>query len=372
MSGYPLTDADLQTMQAMREQGHSVSDIARELKRPRSTIRDAVERLGYIREREQEPALYQPRKAEYKKLYKAHPHLDGRTAEMVLADIREEGERAPHEKPRVRWIPPDERHMAEFCIFDAHIGKLAWAPESGDHYDTDIAVDRVHRALDDLLYQARGYAIEKVLLPIGNDFLHYDALTGQTTAGTPQDRDSRYQKMYRAAFMLARHMVDECVKIAPVEVVIVPGNHDTVSTFTLGVALEAFYDSHPSIVVNNTPRKRKYVSYGQVLLGFAHGDKEPVNKLPSIMPVETVDLWGASRFREFHLGHFHTSKRQDAKPVQGENGVRLRYIQSLTGVDAWHAEQGYIGEPGAAEAFIWHAAKGLRANLFSHVLRDAA
>lgn len=317
-------------------------------------------------------ALYQPKKGEVKKLLKENPDLPERTLEAVLADIRKEGESRPQEKPRVRWVPEDERHMLEVCIFDAHIGKLAWAPESGDHYDTAIAVERVRRALDDLLWQARGYPIEKVILPIGNDFLHYDALSGMTTAGTPQDRDSRYQKMYREAFRLACHMVDECAKIAPVDVIVVPGNHDTVSTFTLGVALEAYYHSHPSVSFNNTPKKRKYVAYGKVLLGFAHGDKEPVNKLPSIMPVETVELWGASRFREFHLGHFHTSKRQDAKPVQGENGVRVRYIQSLTGVDAWHAEMGYVGEPGAAECFVWHKDRGLRGNFFSHVLRDAA
>lgn len=328
---------------------------------------------GDLRERPALPSYaYVPTKGQVKKLHKESPDLDVRTAEEILKDIREERASVNAPRPKLRWVPEDQRHMLELDVFDLHVGKLAWALETGENYDAGIATERAEAAVEDLLQQAQCYAVEKILLPLGNDFLHYDTLSGTTTAGTPQDRDSRYQLMYRRAFTLARRMAERCALIAPVHLLIVPGNHDTLSTFTLGVALEAYFHADPRITVENTPKPRKYVRYGVNLIGFAHGHNEPHKRLPGLMPVEVPDDWALTRYREFHVGHFHKSKVTDPVRVDGENGVRVRVLQSLTGTDAWHAAMGYVGEHAAAEAFVWSHARGLRANLISTVWRDAA
>jgi hypothetical protein len=36
-------------------------------------------------------------------------------------------------------------------------------------------------------------------------------------------------------------MIEQCARIAPVEVVIVPGNHDELTAWTIGQVLEAEY-----------------------------------------------------------------------------------------------------------------------------------
>ena len=312
-----------------------------------------------------EAQAYIPRKGAIAKLFKDHPDLDERTAEQILADIRAEREQPEIVKPRLRYAPDDERHMLEVDIFDAHVGKLAWREETGENYDSNIARDRVSAAVDDLLRMAEPYALDGILLPWGNDLLHYDSLSGQTTAGTPQDRDSRYQLMYRRAFWLGVWTIQRCAEKAPVKVIIVPGNHDAVSTFTQGVALEAYFHADPRVTVENTARPRKYHPYGSVLLGFCHGQNEPHKRLTGLMPVEVPELWSASKYREFHVGHLHKSKVTEPIKVDGENGVRVRILQSLSGTDAFHATMGYVGEPHAAEAFVWSYTRGLRANLIS-------
>lgn len=256
-----------------------------------------------------EHAKFAPKKGELKKLFKDEPDLDTRTAKHVLEDIRRESRESP--KPRLRWVPQEERHLLEIDVFDLHVGKLAWPEETGEDYNARIASERAIEAVEDLLAQAVPYPLERILLPWGNDFLHYDTLSGLTTAGTPQDRDSRYQLMFRRASALSRQIVRRCAEIAPVDVLVMPGNHDSVSSFTLGMVLEAAFEADPRVSVDVSPRPRKYREYGVNLLGFAHGHEEPHKRYPMLMPVEEPEAWSHTKFREFHVGHFHKSKVTD-------------------------------------------------------------
>lgn len=324
---------------------------------------------------EAQSALYKPKSGELKRLMKQEetPENLRDLAKQLCQDIKEAAAEREKPKPKVKWAPESSRHMLEICVMDAHIGKLAWSEETGENYDIKIATERVLTAVDDLLEQSRLFStVTKIVLPWGNDFFHYDTLTGTTTAGTPQDRDSRYQKMFRCGRALASEVVQKCAAIAPVELVVVPGNHDELSAFHLGEVLAAEFKDDARVDVRNELTPRKYVHYGKTLLGYCHGHAEPHAKLPGIMALEEPDLWAASRYREWHLGHLHTSKRTDSKPVESTNGVRVRVLQSLTGLDNWHAKMGYVGEPGGCEAFVWNHERGLRANLFHHLGQRAA
>ena len=319
-----------------------------------------------------EVRAYIPRKGEVRKLRKDHPDLDVRTAEAVLADIRAERSSPPRAKPRIKWVPEDQRHLLEVDLFDLHMGKLAWGEETGENYDTRIATDRAHAAVDDLLAQASPYPVERILLPWGNDLLQYDNLIGTTTAGTPQDRDSRYQLMYRRTFHLSRLVVERCAEVAPVHVMIVPGNHDEQSAFTMGVAIEAYFHADPRVTVDNSPKPFKHYRYGSTLLGFNHGKDMPAKRLAQMLPVLAREEWGHVHTAEVHCGHWHKSKVVDPISVDGESGVRVRFLRSLSGTDSYHARHGFMGEQAGAEAYVWNHARGLRANFVSTALRQAA
>jgi len=284
-------------------------------------------------------------------------------ARDVKVDATRRAKLAPVQLPRASF---DEPHTLEVVLTDVHIGKLAWAEETGSDYDSRIAERLAREAVRDLVAQAQLYRLDEVVLVFGNDFFHYDTAGGTTTSGTPQDRDTRLHKMFRRGRGFASWAIAEAARVAPkVRVLIVPGNHDELLAFMLGEVLAAEYANDERVSVDNTPRLRKYALYGRNLVGYTHGKDEPHHKLPLIMAHEVPAMWAASVYREVHTGHFHTSKVKDSTPVDSHNGVRIRTLQALSGTDAWHYRKGYIGEPQAAEAFVWRHAGGLRANLFS-------
>ena len=259
-------------------------------------------------------------------------------------------------------------NLLELSLPDLHIGKQAWNEESGENFDTKEAMKRYNKAVDSLLSQVNLATVEKIILPIGNDMLNIDTKQYTTTAGTPQACDSRWQQMFRKAKKLLIENIDRLALIAPVEILVVPGNHDNQTMFYLGDSLLSWYRTSSLITVNNAPTQRKYYHYGVNLVGFTHGNEEKHAELPIIMATEKKELWAATQYREFHLGHFHKSKSMKFVDVDEFPGCKVRIIPSLSGADAWHSAKGYMSMK-AAEAFLYNRENGLIANYKFNILK---
>jgi len=270
-----------------------------------------------------------------------------RIAELVADAKRQIGPRS-----QVK-LKPSGPHMLEVAIPDLHLGKLAWAPETGGaNYDSKIAVRLFLEALDTLIARTDSFKFERVVFPVGHDFYHSDSKQGTTTKGTILDTDSRYHKSFAIGRRLISDAVDRLREIAPVTVVIVPGNHDALSSFHLGDSLACLYHKTPSVTVLNDPIPRKYIHYGANLILFTHGDKGKRQQLPLLMATEKPAEFGASRYREAHVGHTHELR------VQEEMGVRIRISPALCPPDAWHSENHYLGNVRSAEALVWSRQHG--------------
>lgn len=272
------------------------------------------------------------------------------------------------------YLPPDEssvdRFMLEVSLFDLHIGKLAWKPETGENYDSRIARQMLMGAIDDLLRKASGFPLERILFPIGNDLLHTDTPENVTTGGTRQDVDSRHHKMFTAAYEAMVAAIDRLMVAAPVKVVVVPGNHDRANALKLGVVLGAHYRNTERVVVDCGPDLRKYETYGVNLLGFTHGSEEKHSDLPLTMAQERPAEWARALHKEWHLGHHHKRRQQTFTAGDTYNGVVVRVLPSLSGTDAWHFMKGYVKGQRAAEAYLWSHAHGYAGHFSSNVLRD--
>ncbi len=266
-------------------------------------------------------------------------------------------------KPR----PASSGLLAEIAIMDHHFGKLAWEPEVGGNYDVKIARDRYNAAADVLLADAASRNPARILLPLGNDFYHVDKGNNTTTAGTPQDCDGRWQKAYTHGLRCVRDLIDNALEIAPVDIIIVPGNHDKERAFTLGVMIAALYEQDARVQIDFSPNLKKRVVFGQNLLGFFHGHASPKRRIEQL-PNEMAGLWkqeyAATTWREWHLGHLH-SESEDVwrfRASESTGDMIVRRIPSLCGTDAWHYESGYRS-PGAAEAHYYdfqHGRQGYR------------
>jgi hypothetical protein len=118
------------------------------------------------------------------------------------------------------------------------------------------------------------------------------------------------------------------------------------------------YANCPDVTVDNEPAQRKYVEFGRCMVLLTHGDKGKREDYPLLMATEQPAMFGRTLYREAHTGHLHQTK------VQEYHGVRVRILPSLAGADAWHAENGYVGNIRAAEAFVWSADEGLVATAY--------
>lgn len=265
---------------------------------------------------------------------------------------------SPRKQATRRPILKGEQYLLEIDFFDIHMGMQAWAQETGeDPFDSNKCEQIVTEALEHLLRYASGFAISKILLPIGNDLLHTDSTIqgkgGTTSAGTPQDVDTRYLKMFRSAVNLMIAVIDRCLEIANVEVVIVPGNHDRERSQYVGEVLCAWYRNHEDVVINNGANLRKYVLYGSSLLGFTHGSEEKLDELPLIMASEQKQAWADAEYHIIHTGHRHKRMGATTKSVDTYKGVEVRTIPSLIPPDAWHSSKGYVGGGRSAEAHLF-------------------
>jgi hypothetical protein len=278
-----------------------------------------------------------------------------RTLDALLADAGRTMPRWDVKRP----TRPKSGYALELAIPDLHIGKLAWARETGEaDYDGAIAERLYRQAVETLLERTKGFVLDRVVLPIGNDFFHSDTKAGTTYKGTPLDNDSRWHKSFERGRRLLVDTIDRLQRRAAVDVIVVPGNHSPQSEFSVGAVLEAWYRNTKGVVIHNDPIPRKYLRWGSVLLMFTHGDKGKRANYPLVMATERPEDFGATRFREVHTGHFHETKTQEF------HGVRVRTSPALCPADAWHSENHFIGQQRGAEAFVWHKRDGLVAQAF--------
>jgi len=250
-------------------------------------------------------------------------------------------------------------HLLEINIFDLHLGKHAWGKETGEDYDLKIASELFMDCLSDLITHGVHYGIDRILFPVGNDFFNVDNRFNQTSNGTPQSEDTRWQKTFRVGRKLIMEGVTSLSKYAPVDIIVIPGNHDFERTFYLGEVLAAVYYKDANINVDNSPNPRKYYHYGSNLIGFTHGKDEKIPELPLIMASEVPELWSQTQYREWHLGHIHHKKEMKWISVEEHKGAVVRFMRSLTPPDGWHHMKGYTGSTRAGEAFIWNKLEGL-------------
>lgn len=276
--------------------------------------------------------------------------------------------------------------MLEICIYDLHFGSLAWDKEAGEDYNWELAKQRLLNAVDDLINRSFNYDISTILFTVGNDYFHTDKAHPfpATTRGTPQQDDSRWQKLFTEGVRTLIEAIDKLKQIAPVHVVVIPGNHDFERAFYAGTVLEVNYSNDTLVTVDNAPVTRKYYQFGKCLIGMTHGNEEKLANLPLIMAREVPpEMWASTQYREWHLGHLHHKRMKgkktytemhgivvrDIMTAQGEDEstINVRHIGSMAATDAWHAKKGYIGANKSAEAFIWDKEKGLETILIHNV-----
>ena len=250
----------------------------------------------------------------------------------------------------------NDSHLLVIDIADLHIGKLSTYFETGDEYNSQIAVKRAKEGLQGILNKAQGFIIDKILFIAGNDILHTDNTRRTTTAGTPQDTDGMWYDNFIMAKNLYIELLEQLMTFADVEVVYNPSNHDFTHGFFLMQLIEAHFDKS-SIVFNVDLRHRKAFKYGSNLIGTTHGDGAKADKLPLLLASEFPMMWSETKHRYIYSHHVHHKQSRDYV------GVTFETLRSPSGTDSWHSKKGFTGVPKAVEGYIHHKDFGQIARL---------
>jgi len=248
-------------------------------------------------------------------------------------------------------------YLYELAMPDLQLGRLVMAEEAGLDSTPELFLSRAERAMEELL--SVNYPIQKILFPIGNDFFNSNTSENMTAHGTPQRDDVRWQRTYMLAKRSLIGIIETMTQIAPVDILIVKGNHDEERIFYFGDTLDSWFHHNKNVNVDNRPIGRKYYSFGGVLLGFAHGYYEKEGKLDSLMAYEQPKLWAKSEFREWHLGDKHHRKDTLIRTDEFENGVVVRIFPSLADPSVWEYDKGFVGSLKAVEGLLWSKENGL-------------
>ncbi len=262
--------------------------------------------------------------------------------------------------PKIRKIRREKLSDPKLLIIDpadVHIGKLASAIETGEKYNSDIAIQRVHEGINGILRKVSGYNIEKILFVAGNDILHTDNNKKKTTRGTDQDVSEMWYESFLKAKKLYLDLIDKLIGIADVHYIHCMSNHDFVTGWMLSQAVGAYYDKCQSITFDNSPSHRKYYKYGQNLIGLTHGDGAKQDKLPLLMANDRKEWWAKTNFKYIYSHHLHHKVSKDYP------GVTFEAFRSVSGADSWHHIAGYEHAPKAIEAFIHDPNFGQEARL---------
>jgi predicted phosphodiesterase len=217
----------------------------------------------------------------------------------------------------------------------------------------DLAEEALAKAVDFTLNTASKFEVTKIVFPFGQDFFQIDNEQGTTTAGTQQDTDSRFKKIFKEGRRVVIETIEKLKQLAPVDVIVVPGNHGKISEFMLGELLYIKYQNDKHVNVDNSAPDRKYYIYGKNLIMYTHGDQEKNSDLPLIMATEMPKEWADCPSRYIKLGHFHQEMLREYC------GVKVEILPSLSATDAWHKRKGYVNNTRGVISSIYDKNLGL-------------
>jgi len=242
------------------------------------------------------------------------------------------------------------KHKDSCCLVidlaDIHIGKLASDYETGETYNTKIAVKRVHEGVDGILQKASGFNFDKVILIIGNDILHTDDTKGSTTKGTKQDTDGMWYDNFLIAQQLYVNIIEKLMQIADVHVIHNVSNHDTMTGWFLAQNVSIWFNRSKNVSFDVTMKHRKAVRYHSSLIGSTHGDGAKSQDLPLLFAREFKEHWGIVKHCYIYRHHTHHKESKDFA------GVTVETSRSPSSTDAWHSKMGYQGSKTAIEGYV--------------------
>ena len=297
------------------------------------------------------------------KNFSIHVKNKGLSVYKLRDDIIKEMDKHSPTYHKIKRTKQQKGHLLVIDPADVHIGKLCSAFETGEDYNSQIAVKSVKDGVNGILEKANGFNIDKILFVGGNDILHIDTPKRTTTGGTSQDTDGMWYENFMTAKNLYVDVLEMLISIADVHFVYNPSNHDYISGFMLSDSIQSWFRKCENITFDCSIAHRKGFKYGKNLIGTTHGDGAKIPDLPLIMANEFPKEWYETKHRYVYTHHVHHKTSKDF------HGITVESLRSPSGTDSWHHKNGYgVGGVKAIEGFIHCKEHGQVARL-THIFK---
>ena len=282
-----------------------------------------------------------------------------------LIDKHVEPNLNPEQEPVLEsedWFEINQgRRLAVVNLYDAHLDKLPIKSTCGVESTIEKNIAIFLNTIDRICTVIGNNDIDEIIFPVGNDLFHTNGFNSQTKKGTQIEYYGSPEDNYYAICDAITEAITKLAVIAKneVKVIMVKGNHDEDKITVLGYWLERIFKG-TNVQVDFLRKQRKYIKFGDNLLGFAHGDKEKskIAQLPLIMATEAKELWGQTTHRKMYLGDLHHGFEYQFLKAKDMPGVEVEYLRSVGTTDTWHEDFGWIGVPKTAYLQIFDEKEG--------------
>lgn len=241
--------------------------------------------------------------------------------------------------------------LAQYTIADYHLGMMASEDESGEEWNTDIAVEKLVKVIDEMtmMVPATEYAVINIL----GDFLHSDSLLPVTPASRHVlAQDKRYPDLIGLAVRSIDYLVQRAKQKAnTVTLLIAQGNHDPIGSLWLQELFSYYYLNDENVNVVKSSNPFYCIEFGDTMLMYHHGDKVQFDKMHQFAPSLFPEAWGRTKYRYAHMGDKHHRRVKEAF------GIIVEQHQTLAPRDNYSSSHGWTSESGA-NVIVYSKTKG--------------
>ena len=225
--------------------------------------------------------------------------------------------------------------LTVYPMGDPHIGMYAWAEETGDDFDVEIATGQLERAMSRLVASTPN-SEEALIVNLG-DFFHMDNASNMTSKShNVLDVDTRWQRVLKLGAGIMFRLVElALMSHHRVTVRNAIGNHDDHSSVMLSLLMAEHFRNNDRVTIDTSPAQHWYHRFGTTLLGVTHGDRCKMAQLPLVMAADRPEDWGKTKYRHWLTGHVHNRR------VEEHGGVLCESFRTLAARDAYAAGAGY-------------------------------
>ncbi len=244
--------------------------------------------------------------------------------------------------PKPHGIPCKTTHSADdllntYIITDYHLGMLAWAEETGEDWDTQIAEDLLILWFESAIAQAPNASVG-LLAQLG-DFLHWDGMAALTPESRHiLDADTRFQNVVRVAIRVLRRIIDMMRQKYPhVHIIMADANHDPAGGVWMREFFAAMFEGDETVTIDTSPDTYYCYLHGDTSLFFHHGHKRKIGNVASVFAAKFREEWGNSKKAYAHTGHLHHMKVDESN-----NLMVIEQHRTLAAKDAYASRGGWM------------------------------